>query len=55
MSRAACRRSASHRVAEVERPGALHHYGVLEHDVAADEFAEIADAGAEQHRHLADA
>src|SRR4051794_41202774 len=47
--------SASHRVAEVERPGALHHERVLEHDVAADELAEVADSGAEQHRHLADA
>ena len=47
--------SASHRVAEVERPGALDHDRVLEHDVAADELAEVADAGAEQHRHLADA
>jgi hypothetical protein len=33
----------------------LDHDGVLEHDVAADEFAEIADAGTEQHWHLADA
>src|SRR3954471_21665160 len=47
--------SASHRVAEVERSGALHHERVLEHDVAADELAEVADAGAEQHWHLADA
>ena len=52
---AGVRSSASHGVAEVKRPGALHHEGVLEHDVAADEFAEVADAGAEQHRHLADA
>jgi hypothetical protein len=49
------RQSAVHRVTEVERPGALDHDGVLEHDVAADEFAEIADAGTEQHWHLADA
>ena len=47
--------SASHGIAEVKRPGALDHDGVLEHDVAADERAEIADAGTEQHRHLADA
>ena len=52
---AGVRSSASHGVAEVKRPGALHHEGVLEHDVAADELAEVADAGAEQHRHLADA
>src|SRR2546430_1802785 len=47
--------SAAHRVTEVERPGALDHDGVLEHDVAADELAEIADAGTKQHWHLADA
>ena len=52
---AGVRSSVSHGVAEVKRPGALHHEGVLEHDVAADELAEVADAGAEQHRHLADA
>ena len=28
---------------------------VLEHDVSADELAEVGDAGTEQHRHLADA
>jgi hypothetical protein len=33
----------------------LDHDGVLEHDVAADELPEVADAGAEQDRHLADA
>src|SRR4051812_33412979 len=49
------RRSAAHRVTEVERPGALDHDGVLEHDVAADELAEVADACTEQHWHLADA
>ena len=49
------RSSASHGVAEVKRPGALHHEGVLEHDVAAGELAEVADAGAKQHRYLADA
>src|SRR5215207_3278743 len=49
------RQSAAHRVTEVERPGALDHDGVLEHDVAADELPEVADAGAEQHWHLADA
>src|SRR5215471_388192 len=49
------RRSPAHRVTEVERPGALDHDGVLEHDVAADELAEVADAGTEQHWHLADA
>src|SRR5438874_8257380 len=47
--------SAPHRVAEVERPGALDHDGVLEHDVVADELTEVADARAEQDRHLADA
>src|SRR5256714_394555 len=47
--------SASHRVTEVERPGPLDHGGVLEHDVSADELAEVADARAKQHRHLADA
>src|SRR3954452_22709899 len=52
---AAERVSASHGVAEVERSGALHHERILEDDVAADELAEVADAGAEQHRHLADA
>src|SRR5690606_12638025 len=45
------RLSAAHRIAEVERPAALDDDGVLEHDVAADELAEVADAGAEQHRH----
>src|SRR5919108_4117012 len=49
------RQSAAHRVTEVERPGALDHDGVLEHDVSADELAEVADAGTEQHWHLADA
>jgi hypothetical protein len=39
----------------VERPGALDHGGVIEHDVSADELTEVADAGAEQHWHLADA
>src|SRR2546430_14229270 len=47
--------SAAHRVAEMERPGALDHDGVLEHDMDADELTEVADAGAEQDRHLADA
>ena len=47
--------SAPHRVAEVERPGALDHDWVLEHDVVADELTEVADTGAEQDRHLADA
>src|SRR5205814_9437098 len=49
------RQSAAHWVTEVERPGALNHDGVLEHDVPADELAEVADAGTEQHWHLADA
>src|SRR5438445_2191297 len=49
------RQSAAHRVTEVERPRPLDHGGVLEPDVAADELAEVADAGTEQHRHLADA
>src|SRR5439155_9835170 len=49
------RQSAAHRVTEVERPRPLDHGGVLEYDVAADELAEVADAGTEQHRHLADA
>src|SRR5205814_6225782 len=49
------RQSAAHWVTEVERPGALNHDRVLEHDVAADELAEVADAGTEQHWHLADA
>jgi hypothetical protein len=49
------RMSTPHRVAEVERPGGLDHDGVLEHDVVADELTEVADAGAEQNRHLADA
>src|SRR5436305_3865252 len=49
------RQSAAHRVTEVKRPGALDHDWVLEHDVAADELAEVADAGTEQHWHLADA
>jgi hypothetical protein len=49
------RSSAAHRVAEVERPGALDHDRVLERDVAADEVAEVTDAGTEQHWHLADA
>jgi hypothetical protein len=40
---------------KVERPGSLDHDGVLEHDVSADELDEAADAGAEQHGHLADA
>src|SRR6266545_7978252 len=48
------RQSAAHRVTKVERPGALDHGGVLEHDVAAEELAEVADAGTEQHWHLAD-
>src|SRR5439155_9725631 len=47
--------SAAHRVAEVERPGALDHERVLEHDVIADELTEVADAAAEQDGHLADA
>src|SRR5690348_18286989 len=47
--------SPAHRVTEVERPGALDDDGVLEHDVAADELTERADAGTEQHGHLADA
>src|SRR5207244_13239400 len=47
--------SAPHRVAEMERPGALDHDGVLEDDVVADELTEVADARAEQDRHLADA
>ena len=54
-TRARRRQSAAHRVAEVERPGALDHDGVVEHDVSADELAEVGDAGAEQHWHLADA
>src|SRR6478672_3562744 len=49
------RHSAAHRVNEVEGPGALDHDGVLQHDVSADKLAEVANAGAEQHRHLADA
>src|SRR5205814_10464343 len=49
------RQSAAHWVTEVERPGALNHDGVLEHDVPADELAEVADACTEQHWHLADA
>jgi hypothetical protein len=49
------RQSAAHRVTAVERPGPLDHGGVLEHQVAADELAEVADAGTEQHWHLADA
>src|SRR5438270_6583969 len=48
------RLSAPYRVAEMERPGALDHDGVLEHDVVAGELTEVADAGAEQDRHLAD-
>ena len=34
----------AHRVTEMERPSALDDDGVLEHDVAADEFPEVADA-----------
>src|SRR4051794_19070106 len=47
--------SASHRVAEVQRAPALDHDWVLEHHVIADELTEVADAAAEQDRHLADA
>src|SRR5205085_815878 len=46
--------SAADGVAEMERSGALHHDRIFEHHVAADEVAEVADAGTEEHRHLAD-
>ena len=39
----------------MERAGALDHDRVLEQDVGADELPEVADARAEQDRHLADA
>ena len=41
-SRTAYRLQRRDAVAEVKRPGALHHEGVLEHDVAVDELAEVA-------------
>src|SRR5436305_9423271 len=47
--------SAGHRVTVVKGAGTFDHDGVLEHDMAADEVAEVPDAGTEQHRHLADA
>src|SRR5919197_1047367 len=49
------RQSAAHRIAEVEGTGASDYDGVVEHDVATDELAEVADAGTEEHWHLADA
>src|SRR5581483_10110122 len=49
------RAGTAHRVPEVQRARALDDDGIVEHDVAADELAEVADAAPEQHGHLADA
>ena len=38
---------AAYGIAEMERPDAFDDDGKLEHDVAADELAEVADAGPE--------
>src|SRR4051794_2563350 len=42
-------------VPQVQRSLARDHDRILEEDVVADEVTEVADARAEEHRHLADA